>query len=159
MAISGRDLVEFGRFVSGQYRFLKCADFEAYPSPWTNAVDFPVKSYRQILWSRLEKRSCYLRYPRSIIRERSRPKPRLQTKSCPVFDSYFVSLALESHDIPILTDNIGIFLSPAKKNEWHVVHECFFLEPQISNSLHICRKHSSVAPAKRNDRRIRSVEL
>ena len=31
MPIDGVNLAEFGRFVSGKYRFLKCADFEAYP--------------------------------------------------------------------------------------------------------------------------------
>ena len=31
MPIGRQELAEFGRFVAGKYRFLKCADFEAYP--------------------------------------------------------------------------------------------------------------------------------
>ena len=51
MPISRLELAEFGRFVSGKYRFLKRADFEAYPR--TQSINQPLKNIRvRRLWGK-----------------------------------------------------------------------------------------------------------
>ena len=54
MPIGRLELAEFGRFVSRKYRFLKCADFEAYPrtDTWlknlmTSLIDFRLSVYQK----------------------------------------------------------------------------------------------------------------
>ena len=45
------ELAEFGWFVSGKYRFLKCTDFEAYPR--SQSINQPLKNVRvRRLWSK-----------------------------------------------------------------------------------------------------------